>query len=120
MNKKQAKVFEQLLNDKDFKGKEQLEHLLWLNTSKPKYKVGDCVWVTNRLRKLYGQEVADFKGRVAEVYSFDNSNEWHYRVEMIVLVDDKQTVVNEYALESDIESGAFGNINIIKRISGGI
>ena len=120
MNKKQVKVFEQLLNDKDFKGKKELEHLLWLNTSKPKYKVGDYVWVTNRLRKLYGQEVADFKGRIAEVYSFDHSNEWHYRVEMVVLIENERTVVNEYALESDIEGGAYCNFNIIKKLSGGI
>lgn len=120
MNRKQIKAFKALLEDENFKGKKELEHLLWLNTSKPKYKVGDYVWVTNRLRKLYGQEIADFKGKVAEVYAFDHSNEWHYRIEMVILNDGEQTVVNEYALESDIKGGAYNKINIIKRVSGGI
>ena len=47
MNKKQITVFKELLADPNFKGKKSLEHLLWLNTTEPKYKEGDCFKVTD-------------------------------------------------------------------------
>ena len=115
MNKRQVKAFTQLLEDENFKGKKQLEHLLWLNTSKPKYKIGDCVTITNLLHSIFGHQVIEFKGKVAEIYSFNDSNEWHYRIEMVVICEGKQTVVNEYALESDIECGATDNFNLLHR-----
>lgn len=111
MNSKQVKVFKALLEDENFKGKEQLRHLLWLNTSKPKYKVGDCVRITNYQHKVFGHQVIDFSGKIAEIYTFKHSNEWHYRLEMEVICGDKHTVINEYAMESEIEGKARNNVN---------
>lgn len=60
MNAAQIKVMEELLNDKDFRGKEDLKHLLWLNTTKPKFEVGDTVKVAEReatVVKVYSQRM---------------------------------------------------------------
>ena len=104
MNKKQVKVFNQLLEDENFKGKEQLEHLLWLNTSKPKYKVGDCVVIKNCSRNIFGYQVTELKGEVTDIFSYDQSNEWHYRVNAVVFCGSKPMKVIEYALESEIDN----------------
>ena len=64
MNAAQIKVMEELLNDKDFRGKADLKRLLWLNTTEPKFKVGDTV------------EGA----KVVRVYSQRMLNEWCYEL----------------------------------------
>lgn len=64
MNTTQIEVFKELLNDKNFKGKEDLKHLLWLNTTKPKLNAGDKI----------GSAV------VEEVYSQRALNEWCYKL----------------------------------------
>jgi hypothetical protein len=64
MNTTQIEVFKGLLNDKNFKGKEDLKHLLWLNTTEPKFKVGD---------KVCGAEVE-------KVYSQRLLNDWCYKL----------------------------------------
>ena len=70
MKNSQIKVFEELLKDKDFKGKEQLKHLLWLNTVPPKYKEGECFKVTDRARKIYGFPVINFNAKIIRVFSW--------------------------------------------------
>lgn len=64
MNATQIQVLNELLIDKDFKGKAELKHLLWLNTTEPKFKVGD---------KIDDAEVV-------EVYSQKTVNEWCYKL----------------------------------------
>jgi hypothetical protein len=81
MKKSQIKVFEELLQDENFRGKKALRHLLWLNTAEQKFKVGDCFVVTDRGHSVYGYPVKDFKAKIVEVYSFNTGNEWYYKLE---------------------------------------
>ncbi len=102
MKKSQIKVFEELLASDDFKGKKQLRHLLWLNTSKPKFNKGDCFKVTERGTKVFGYPVKDFNAKIVDVYAFKTQDEWHYEMEMDISCGDRQTVAKHYAGESDL------------------
>lgn len=113
MKKAQIKVFEELLKDKDFKGKKQLKHLLWLNTSIPKFKVGQCVKVTNYDHRIWGHPVIDFKAKIINISSFITGEEWHYEMEMDITCGDKHTVIKEFALEGKLKGGVRNNKNIL-------
>lgn len=102
MKKSQIKVFEELLADKDFRGKKQLRHLLWLNTSEQKFKEGDCLMVSDRGHIVYGYPVKDFKAKVVEVMSFIHVNEWRYALEAEVECDGKRTTVRICKDESEL------------------
>lgn len=96
MKKSQIKVFEELLEDKDFKGKKWLRYILWLNTTKPKYKEGDCFVVSDRGHRVYGYPVQNFKAKVFEVSSMLNYHEWRYGLEAEVECGGKRTTVRIY------------------------
>lgn len=113
MKKSQIKVFEELLQDKDFKGKKSLRHLLWLNTVEPKYKIGQFVKVTNYDHRIYGRPVVDFKAKIIEHRSFINDNQWHYTLEMEVTCNGKTKTFNEYAPEHNIKGGVRNNKNVL-------
>lgn len=113
MNSTQIKVFEELLASKDFKGKKQLEHLLWLNTSKPKFAIGDCFKVTDLRRKIYGYPVKDFNAKIVKVYSFRDDNQWRYEMEMEIECGDKKTVSKHYSAESNLLNKCEGNKNLL-------
>lgn len=102
MKKSQVKVFEELLQDSNFKGKKQLRHLLWLNTSKPKFEVGDCFEVTDYGHRIYGHQVINFKARVVEVYTWKTDDNWYYKLEMEVICGDKVTISYEHKTESQL------------------
>ena len=85
MTPTQIKTLNQLLEDKSFKGKKQLKYLLWLNTSKPKFKIGDCFLVTDYGRRIYGHPVRDFKAMITEVKPYGlMQEEWMYTLSMDV------------------------------------
>jgi len=113
MNKQQVKVFEELLGDPNFMGKKQLRHLLWLNTVKPKFKVGQFVTVTNYSHRICGHQVIDFRAKVVKHNAFINTNEWHYELEMEITCNGKTQTIKEYASESDLKGGVRNNKNLL-------
>lgn len=82
LTKGQINTFNKLLEDPDFKGKKQLRHLLWLNTTKPKFAVGDCFFVTDPGHRLFGYPIRDFKAKIVEIKSWINEEEWFYSLEI--------------------------------------
>lgn len=102
MTAEQVKVFEQLLNDKDFIGKKQLKHLLWANTVKPKFKVGDCFIVSDPGRRVYGYPVKNFKAKVTEIKAWTQNDEWHYTLQMEVKCGFAKTTSQLGASESQL------------------
>jgi hypothetical protein len=104
LNNEQVKVFKELLNSADFKGKNQLAHLLWRNTTEPKFKVGDFVIVTDYNHRIYGYQVINFKAKVVEVKSYITQNEYCYGCEIVCKFNDKETKAMVYQMESDLKS----------------
>lgn len=102
MKKSQIKVFEELLEDKDFKGKKWLRHLLWLNTVKPKFKEGDCFMVSDSGHRVYGYPVKDFKAKVVDISSMLCNPVWRYGLQAEVECDGKQTTVMIYQDEHEL------------------
>jgi hypothetical protein len=115
MKKSQVKVFEELLQDKEFQGKKWLRYLLWLNTTKPKFKEGDCFEVSDSGHRVYGYPVKDFKAKVVGVTSYLNSFEWRYELEAEVECDSKQATVKVYQDESELirAKRCKGNKNVL-------
>lgn len=113
MTKEQIKVFEELLESKETKGKKWLRFLLWLNTTKPKYKVGDCFEVTDRGHSIYGYPVKDFKGKITAVNYYLNEYEYRYELEVEVECDGKKTTSKVYKVESQLTKRCKGNKNIL-------
>lgn len=102
MKKSQIKVFEELLQDESFKGKQQLKHLLWMNTIKPKFKAGDCFVVSDRGVKVFGYPVIDFKAKIDKVTAWKDKEEWYYHLTMNVVCGEKSLEVSVYKYESEL------------------
>lgn len=102
MTNEQIKVFNELLADDTFKGKPQLKHLLWLNTNKPKYKVGDCFVISDRGVKVFGYPVIDFKAKIDKVTAWKDKEEWYYHLTMYVVCGDKTLEVSAYKYENEL------------------
>lgn len=115
MKKSQIKVFEELLEDKGFRGKKTLRHLLWLNTVSPKFNVGDCFKVSDSGHRVYGYPVRDFNAKVVNVGAFLHVNEWRYEMEADVECDGKTTTVKVYKDESELirAKKCEGNKNVL-------
>lgn len=113
MKQSQIKVFKELLADKDFLGKDQLRHLLWLNTNKPMYKVGECFKVTDYSRRIFGHQVVNFKAKIVSVHVWKTTDEFYYNLEMICECNGKQTTATQSVAESNLRERCEDNINIL-------
>lgn len=112
MKKAQIKVFEELLQDENFKGKKALKHLLWMNTSKQKFNVGDCFIVSDPGHKVFGYPVNNFKAKVTKVTSWKDTEEWYYHLEMKIVCGNGSTIVEVYKYESELSALDRCNDNI--------
>ena len=114
LNAEQRNTFETLLADKDFKGKKSLKYLLWLNTTSPKYNKGDCFLVTDPGHSVFGHPVKDFRGKIIEVWSWKDCEEYHYKLEGVVKCDNgKEAVVNYIASERDLITRCEDNVTYL-------
>lgn len=113
MTNKQIKVLEELLQDEGFKGKKMLRHLLWRNTTEPKYKKGDCFLVSDPGHRIYGHPVKNFKAKVLSASSFINEEEYQYELEMVVQCDGEEYTTKAYKYESELTVKCQGNVTVI-------
>lgn len=67
MKKTQINALEKMLADENVKGKNFIEKVIWLNTAKPKFKIGDCFVVTDRGHRIYGYPLNDVKSTITEI-----------------------------------------------------
>ena len=81
MTKAQINTFNKLLADPSFKGKKQLRHLLWLNTTKPKFDIGECFKVSDPGHRLFGYPVKDFNAKITEIKTWKDEEEYFYSLE---------------------------------------
>lgn len=115
MTKQQIKVFEDLLKDKDFTGKKALKHLLWLNTSTPKFKVGDCFIVSDPGHRVGNFPVKDFKAKIVKISSWRDEEDWFYTLEAYVEINGKNTTTNIHKYESALwqAKSCEDNVNVL-------
>lgn len=113
MKKSEIKVFEALLQDKDFKGKEQLRWLLWRNTTEPKYKVGECYKATSKSTRVWGYPVKDFNAVVKKAYCYKTEAAWYYEMEAVCICDGKEHTTTIFTAEYNVGKRCKDNINTL-------
>lgn len=113
MTQEQIKVFEELLASKETKGKKSLRHLLWLNTTEPKFQIGECFEVTDRGHRIYGYPVKDFKAKITAISCWRDEEEYRYELEAEIECDGKKTTTKVYKYESELTKSCDGNKNIL-------
>lgn len=113
MNTKQIKVFEELLANPEFKGKDQLKHLLWLNTSDPKYKKGECFKVTDRSRRIYGFPIVNFNAKIVRIFSWKDEEEHYYELEIECDFNGKGYTTKIARSESELKERCEDNKNFL-------
>lgn len=91
LTKKQLNTLNEMLNDTYITGKNLIKKIIWMNTVKTKYKVGDkVIFSDHRLGlRVYGTRVIDFVGVITEI--------------KFSLVDDDKTTV--YEIEYKLSNG---------------
>lgn len=118
MNKRDIKILERMIADPDIKGKGSLRKVLWLNTVKPKYKVGDCYKVTDPGHRVYGVPIKDFRAKVERIeYRWDVSVQYGrvvYVMTAHVVNGDKEMDANIYMAEYSIGRKVKDNVNVIE------
>lgn len=113
MTQSQIKVFNELLADKNFKGKSQLKHLLWLNTEKPKYEIGECFKVTDYSHRIFGHPVVNFNAKIVNIFCWRNEEKYDYKLEMICECGGKQITAIQTVSEDNLKERCEDNINIL-------
>jgi hypothetical protein len=79
-----------LLQDDTFKGKKDLEWLIWRNTAIPMFKVGDFVKVTDRSCRIWGHPIVDFNARVKSIHVWKIEQDFQYELEFTCKLDGKK------------------------------
>jgi hypothetical protein len=111
MKKAQIKVFEELLKDENFKGKDQLAWLLWRNTTEPKYKVGENYTASGRGQYVYGHPVKNFKATIKRSYCYKTEKAWYYELEAVCICGEKEHKTTIFCAEYNIGKKCTDNIN---------
>lgn len=103
LSEKQVEVFNELLNEPEFRGKKSLKHLLWLNTTTPKFKVGDAVAVrADGSMSIWDKPVRYAFGVVEGINVFRFEDEYHYAVECTFEKEGKRYTTTVPGKESNI------------------
>ena len=112
LTKAERTALEKLLQDPAFKGKKQMRKILWMNTTKQKYKVGDCYQVTDSSIRIFGVPVVNFNGKIIEVMTYIGELSWRYILEAhVVNADGREITTRISADESEIGKKVMNNEN---------
>lgn len=105
MEKKQiSKLLEALLNAEGVKGKKLLERVLWLNTTKAKYNVGDVVIFSSPGSYIYGVPVRSFYGVITKINYFSDCHIISYSIDCPYTTKDGRSGITYQATkEGNIE-----------------
>ena len=103
MKKSEIKALEALYAQEGVKGKRLIQGVLWLNTVKPQYKVGDKVKVTDRAMKICGERVVEWNAVVKEIKYWWRDQLITYITEVTYTLDGVEKKTTVAANEGDIK-----------------
>lgn len=103
MKKSEMKVLQNLLEQEGVKGKKLLRGVLWLNTAKPKFKVGDKVKVTDRAMRICEQRVVDWNAKVTKIYMDWREESIGYETEVMYTVNGISKTTTVYSREEKLK-----------------
>lgn len=113
MKKSQLNALNKMMEDPDVKGKKLIDRVIWLNTVKPKYKVGDCYEVTDPGHRIYDVPVRNFKARIEEVQKWSADKLIQYKLVAHVKSGSKEGDFTIHVLEGGIGKKVKGNNNVV-------
>ena len=114
MTKTELNTLQKLIEKEDTKGKKLLERVVWLNTTKPKYTIGDCYAITDKGHYIYGVPVINMNAKILDIHSDSRNKLYHYDLELIIITDSGiHKEVKVYINENDIGKKVKNNINKI-------
>ena len=82
MTKSELNTLQKLMEKEDIKGKKLLDQFIWLNTSKPKYSIGNYYIITDIGHKIYGVPMQNIKGKLIKIINMSPEKQYLYKFEL--------------------------------------
>lgn len=118
MTNQELSVLHKLMEKNDTKGKKYLDKFIWLNTTNPKYKIGDCYEITDIGHSICGVPIKDKKGKIVEIINMAREKQYLYVFSLeFQTLDDRKVSTKCYVTETYISKKACDNLNFITKIS---
>ncbi len=113
MTTKQLELLNELMQDENIKGKKSLDWFIFLNTSEPQFKVGDCFYISDPRKRIYGNEIINMKAKVKRIYHFRGEKKHLYEL-AVNINNEKEVIINKE--ESDLINckKAKDNVNVLE------
>ena len=114
MTKSELNTLQKLMEKEDIKGKKLLDQFIWLNTSKPKYSIGNYYEVTDIGHRIYGAPIENKKGKLIEIKHISSEKQYLYKFELeFETTDGRHLTSTACVTERYIGRRARDNQNII-------
>lgn len=82
MTKSELNTLQKLMEKEDTKGKKLLDQFIWLNTSKPKYAIGNYYIITDIGHRIYGVPLENKKAKLIEIKTISSEKQYLYKFEL--------------------------------------
>ncbi len=115
MEKKELTILEKLLQDDEVRGKQLLERFIWVNTTQPKYNIGDCYVISDLGHQVYEEPIINKKGRIINIESCSREKRYLYIFELEFETVDNKHIAVKCCIKEECISGepVLDNHNII-------
>lgn len=114
MTKSELNTLQKLMEKEDIKGKKLLNQFILLNTSKPKYGIGNYYIITDMGHKIYGVPMQNKKGKLIEIKHISSEKKYVYVFELeFETTDGRHLTSTAYVTERYIGRRVQDNQNII-------
>lgn len=82
MTKSELNTLQKLMEKEDTKGKKLLDQFIWLNTSKPKYEIGNYYIITDIGHRIYGVPPENKKAKLIKIINMSPEKQYLYKFEL--------------------------------------
>ena len=114
MTKTELNTLQKLIEKEDTKGKKLLDQFIWLNTTKPKYTIGNYYIITDTGHRIYGVPIQNKKGKLVEIKHILSQKQYVYTFELeFETTDDRHLTSTACVTERYIGRRVRDNQNII-------
>lgn len=114
MTKSELNTLQKLMEKEDIKGKKLLDQFIWLNTSKPKYGIGNYYIITDIGHRVYGLPIQNKKAKLIEIRSILIKKQYLYKFELeFETTDGRHLTSTAYVTERYIGRRVRDNHNVV-------
>ncbi len=114
MTKTELNTLQKLMEKEDTKGKKLLDKFIWLNTSKPKYTIGNYYIITGIGHRIYGVPVKNKKAKLIGIRHMLSDKKHLYEFELkFETTDGRHLTSTTWITEEYIGERVQDNHNVI-------